>query len=83
MLERGSRCDLFTELDRARYQRDRAFITKLCLQAVNRVFEASGGHALFQSDAMQRFHRDAHAATHRETMLLDLAGQAFARLTLA
>jgi 3-hydroxy-9,10-secoandrosta-1,3,5(10)-triene-9,17-dione monooxygenase len=82
MLARGAREDRFTELDRARYQRDRAFGTKLCLQAVNRVFEASGGHGIFQSAPIQRFYRDAQAATHRETMLLDVAGQAFGRLML-
>ena len=83
MLQRGEEGDRFAEIDRARYARDRAFITKLCLQAVNRLFEASGGHALLQSEPMQRLHRDAHAACHRETMLLDFAGQAFGRLALS
>jgi len=82
MLGRGARGDHFTDLDRARYQRDRAFGTKLCLQAVNRLFEASGGHAIFQSAPIQRFYRDAQAATHRETMLLDVAGQNFGRMML-
>jgi alkylation response protein AidB-like acyl-CoA dehydrogenase len=82
MLSRGAEGDRFTDLDRARYQRDRAFGTKLCLQAVNRLFEASGGHAIFQSAPIQRFYRDAQAATHRETMLLDVAGQNFGRIVL-
>lgn len=82
MLERGGQCDTFTDLDRARFRRDRAFITKLCLGAVNRLFEASGGHAIFQSQPLQRFYRDAQAATHRETMLLDASGQEFGRLAL-
>jgi 3-hydroxy-9,10-secoandrosta-1,3,5(10)-triene-9,17-dione monooxygenase len=82
MLARGAVGGRFTELDRARYQRDRAFGTKLCLQAVNRLFEASGGHAIFQSAPIQRFFRDAQAATHRETMLLDVAGQNFGRMML-
>jgi alkylation response protein AidB-like acyl-CoA dehydrogenase len=82
MLAQGDRGECFSDLDRARYPRDRAFITKLCLQAVNRLFEASGGHAIFQSEPMQRFFRDAQAATHRETMLLDVAGQAYGRLAM-
>ncbi|HTE85146.1 MAG TPA: acyl-CoA dehydrogenase family protein [Dehalococcoidia bacterium] len=82
MLGRGAHGDRFTDLDRARYQRDRAFGTKLCLQAVNRLFEASGGHAIFQSAPIQRFFRDAQAATHRETMLLDVAGQTYGRMIL-
>jgi len=83
MLQRGARCEPFSELERARYPRDRAFITKLCLQAANRLFEASGGHAIFQSEPMQRFYRDAQAATHRETMLLDVAGQPFGRIAMS
>jgi 3-hydroxy-9,10-secoandrosta-1,3,5(10)-triene-9,17-dione monooxygenase len=82
MLERGGRCDPFTDVDRARYQRDRAFIADLSVRAANRLYDASGGHAIFQSEPMQRMFRDVHAATHRETMLLDAAGETFGRLLL-
>lgn len=80
ILDGGAQGRRFGELERARYVRDKAFISRLCMQAVNRLFEASGGHALFQSEAIQRFHRDAHALSHRDMMLLDLAGQAYGRL---
>ena len=70
------------EIDRARDARDRAFVSNLCMAAINRLFEASGAHSLFQTEAIQRFHRDAHALTHRDLMLLDLAGQTYARLLL-
>lgn len=72
----------FSELYRARDARDRAFVSNLCLQAINRLFEASGAHSLFQSEAIQRFHRDAHALSHRDLMLMDLAGQTYGRLAL-
>jgi alkylation response protein AidB-like acyl-CoA dehydrogenase len=49
---------------------------------MTRIYEASGGHGIFQSAPIQRFFRDAHAATHCETMLLDVAEQIFGRLTL-
>ncbi len=82
ILDRAEAGGGFTVLERARYRRDKAFITQLCLQAVNRLFDVSGGHALFDSVALQRFHRDAQAAAHRDTLIMDLAGQDFARLSL-
>ncbi len=35
--------ETFTSLDRARYRRDKAFITQLCLRSINRPFNLSGG----------------------------------------
>ena len=74
--------ETFTPLERARFRRDKAFIAQLCLQAVNRLFDLSGGHALFESAALQRFHRDAHAAAHRDGLIMELGGQQYARVTL-
>lgn len=73
----------YPTLDRARYRRDKAYAVQICLQAVNRLFDVSGGHALFDSSALQRYHRDAHAAAHRDTLTMDFAGQDFGRLALA
>ena len=40
------------------------------------LFDVSGGHSLFASGAMQRFHRDIHAATHHTSLAWDnVAGQ--------
>ena len=83
ILDRAAAGDGYPALERARYRRDKAFITQLCLQAVNRLFDVSGGHALFDSVALQRHHRDAHAAAHRDTLIMDLAGQDYGRLALA
>jgi len=49
---------------RARYRRNQAYVAKLSTRAVDRLFEGSGGHVLFNDNPMQRFHRDAHAASH-------------------
>ena len=73
----------FTMLERARYRRDKAFVTQLCLQSVNRIFDVSGGHALFNSHALQRFHRDAHAVAHRDGLIMDLGGLEYGKLALA
>ena len=60
-----ARCgDLPTLEERARYRRDQAYMAKLCVQSVNRLFEVSGGQSIHEASAIQRFHRDIHAATH-------------------
>lgn len=82
ILDRAESGEPYPLLDRARYRRDRAYATQLCLQAVNRLFDVSGGHALFDSVALQRYHRDAQAAAHRDTLIMDLAGQDYGRLAL-
>ena len=82
ILRKGKEGEAFTPLERARFRRDKAFITQLCLQAVNRLFDLSGGHALFDSVSLQRFHRDAHAVAHRDGLIMDLGGQQYGRVAL-
>ena len=82
ILDRGETGGTFSPLERATYRRDKAFVTQLCLQAVNRLFDLSGGHALFDSDPLQRFHRDAQAAAHRDTLIMDIGGQQYGRVAL-
>lgn len=72
----------FTVLDRVRYRRDKAFITQLCLRSVNRLFDLSGGHALFDSVSLQRFHRDAQVVEHRDGLIMELGGQQYGRVAL-
>jgi 3-hydroxy-9,10-secoandrosta-1,3,5(10)-triene-9,17-dione monooxygenase len=82
ILDKGAAGKTFTTLERARYRRDKAFVTQLCLQSVNRLFDLSGGHALFDTVSLQRFHRDAQAAAHRDTLIMDLGGQQYGRVAL-
>ena len=82
ILRKGASGEAFTALERARFRRDKAFITQLCLRAVNRLFDLSGGHALFDSAPMQRFHRDAQAVAHRDGLIMELGGQNYARVLL-
>jgi len=63
-------------------QRDRAFVVRLCMQAVNRLFDVSGGHALFLSEPLQRFHRDAQAVSHRAGLMLETVGPVYGRTAL-
>ena len=79
MLERAAAGAAFTALDRARYRRDKAFVTRLCVQAVDGLFEAAGAHAIVEADPLQRFHRDAHGASHHTALAWDAAAEAFGR----
>ena len=82
ILDGGASGRTFSPLERAKYRRDKAYVTQLCLQSVNRLFDLSGGHALFDSAPLQRFHRDAQAAAHRDTLIMDLGGQQYGRAAL-
>jgi 3-hydroxy-9,10-secoandrosta-1,3,5(10)-triene-9,17-dione monooxygenase len=72
----------FPDLDRARYARDKAYVSTICLEAVHRLWEVAGGHALFKDDAFQRLYRDATAVAHRDGLSLDFGGEPYARLAL-
>lgn len=82
MLDKAARGEPFTALDRARYRRDKAFVVKLSVQAVNRLFEASGARSVMDSDPIQRFHRDAHGASHHAALGWDTAAEAYGRAAL-
>ena len=66
--ERGEEADAET---RWACRRDHVFVAKLCRDAVNRVFDAAGGHAIYDSEPLQRFHRDVHAITHHVALTGD------------
>lgn len=82
ILEKAARGEMFTNLERARYRRNKTFAAKLCVQAVNRLFAGSGGGALQESEPMQRFHRDVHAASHHQGISWDAAAEDFGRQAL-
>jgi 3-hydroxy-9,10-secoandrosta-1,3,5(10)-triene-9,17-dione monooxygenase len=82
MLDKAAHGEAFTDADRARYRRDKAFVAKLCVQAVNRLFEAGGARAVLASDPLQRFHRDAHGASHHAALGWDVAAEQFGRQAL-
>ena len=82
MLDKAERGEKFSNLERARYRRDKTFAARLCVQAVNRLFDASGGSAILESAAMQRFHRDVHAASHHQGISWDAAAEDFGRQSL-
>lgn len=42
------------------WRTNQAYATKMCIQAVDRLFEAAGGNAWFEHHEMQRLFRDSH-----------------------
>ncbi|MYC31500.1 MAG: hypothetical protein F4X65_15660 [Chloroflexi bacterium] len=80
IMERAHRDRLPSIDDRARYRRDHAYVARLSLRAIDRLFEASGGHGLYDSNPMQRFHRDAHAASHHVGLSWDLLAEQYGRV---
>jgi alkylation response protein AidB-like acyl-CoA dehydrogenase len=82
LIERAGRGDQPTALERAAVRRDYGFVTKLCVRAVNRLFEAAGGHALYDTEAIQRFHRDVHAGSHQTALGWDSIGEGYGRAAL-
>ena len=80
IMELAHRDALPTIDDRARYRRDHAYVTRLSVRAIDRLFEASGGHSLYDSNPMQRFHRDAHAASHHVGLSWDVLAEQYGRV---
>jgi 3-hydroxy-9,10-secoandrosta-1,3,5(10)-triene-9,17-dione monooxygenase len=80
--DKAARGGAFTALDRARIRRDKGYVAKLAVQAANRVFEGSGAGAILDGEALQRFHRDVHAASHHGGIAWDVAAEAFGREAL-
>ena len=61
VIERGRCEEPLTDLEIARTRANQSYIARLAVRATNRLFEVSGGHALFDTSAIQRFHRDVNA----------------------
>ena len=79
ILDRAARGEGFSELDRIRYRRDKAFISRLCVRAVDRLFEGSGARAVMDAEPIQRYHRDAHGASHHAALSWDLVAEQFGK----
>jgi 3-hydroxy-9,10-secoandrosta-1,3,5(10)-triene-9,17-dione monooxygenase len=82
ILARARRDETPTLEERLRARRNQAYVATLCVRAVNRLFEASGGHALFDASPLQRFHRDVHAASHQVSLSWDTASEQYGRVLL-
>ena len=82
MFQKAKTRELLSPLDIARYERDKAYVATVGLRAVHRLYEVTGGHAIFNADPLQRMYRDATAVAHRDRLVLDFGGENYARLRL-
>jgi 3-hydroxy-9,10-secoandrosta-1,3,5(10)-triene-9,17-dione monooxygenase len=78
-LRRGGPLEMET---RVRIRRDYAYSAAMCVRAVERIFNASGGGANFDSNPLQRYWRDVHAMAAHAGLNLDAAGENFGRMEL-
>ena len=79
MADRARRFELPTMAERAAYRMKETYVARLSVRSVDRIFEASGGHGLYNDSPIQRFHRDAHAASHHVALGWDTAAEQFSR----
>ncbi|MBV8778014.1 MAG: acyl-CoA dehydrogenase [Alphaproteobacteria bacterium] len=67
---------------RARYRRDGAFAATLCTKAVDLLFAATGGGAIYARNPLQRAFRDVHAANAHYVLNWDINGAMYGRVAL-
>jgi 3-hydroxy-9,10-secoandrosta-1,3,5(10)-triene-9,17-dione monooxygenase len=80
---RGTRGEIALDLAaRARIRRDTAYAVRVCTRAVDRLFEASGAHGLFDSSPLQRAFRDLHAMSAHAFLSWDQSAAIFGALEL-
>jgi 3-hydroxy-9,10-secoandrosta-1,3,5(10)-triene-9,17-dione monooxygenase len=67
---------------RTRYRRDGAFASQLCTRSVDALYAVAGGGALYASNPMERYFRDAHAINAHITMNWEVNATAFGKAAL-
>ena len=67
---------------KASYRRDGAFAATLCTRAVDLLFTATGGGAIYERNPIQRAFRDAHAANAHYVLSWDVNGAMYGRVAL-
>ncbi len=67
---------------RARWRRDGAYTTQMCVRAVDLLFAGAGGNAIYLTPPLQRAWRDVHAAAAHVVVNWDAAGTLYGRVAL-
>jgi len=67
---------------RASYRRDGAYAATLCTRAVDVLFQATGGGAIYARNPLQRAFRDVHAANAHYVLNWDINGAMYGRVAL-
>lgn len=83
LIDRGRREEPVSELEIARTRADQAYVARRAVRATNWLFEVSGGHGLFETAAIQRFHRDVNAGSNQTALSWQTTAEEYARRRLA
>ena len=67
---------------KTRFRRNGAYAANECRRAVDIVFEAAGGAALYERNPLQRYFRDIHAINAHISFNFDIAGAQYGRAVL-
>lgn len=67
------------EKERARYYAWRSYIVRQSIRVVDRLFELSGGHALYLAHPLQRIWRDVHATGQHLALHFEFAMEGYGR----
>jgi 3-hydroxy-9,10-secoandrosta-1,3,5(10)-triene-9,17-dione monooxygenase len=70
---------VLTEQERARYYAWRSYMVRQATRVVDRLFELSGGHALYLRHPLQRIWRDVHAVSQHLGLHFEFAMEAYGR----
>ncbi|RMG54261.1 MAG: hypothetical protein D6723_05455 [Acidobacteria bacterium] len=68
-----------SEEERARYYAWRSYMVRQAIHLVDRLFELSGGHSIFESHPIQRIWRDVHTAAQHVTLNFESSMEAYGR----
>jgi len=68
--------------DKVRWRRDGAYAARMCTKAVDIIFTAAGGGAIYESNPLQRAFRDIHAANGHFGVNWDANGINYGRVAL-
>ncbi len=70
----------FPLIDRARWRRNGAYAAGCCVKAVDLIHSVCGARANYLDNALQRQHRDVHAAKHQIHLSWEINGAEFGRV---
>jgi alkylation response protein AidB-like acyl-CoA dehydrogenase len=68
-----------TEQERVRYYAWRSYMVRQSIRVVDRLFELSGGHALYLHHPLQRIWRDVHATGQHLALHFEFAMEGYGR----
>jgi alkylation response protein AidB-like acyl-CoA dehydrogenase len=74
--------EAITQARIAESRRDIVFVVKLARQAVDRIYDASGAHALYDASSLQRVYRDVQAAASHLFLKWEVGALPYGKLRL-